>query len=554
MDPLIRNIEANININRAEILNTPVPKALAYADDITCLIENDVNNVKEIFAQYERLTRASGLSLNADKTEILDINENQYKVVYEGNEHCIRGTKAVKINGIAFNKDIPQMKEENYNGLVTKIEKMLVGWKARQLSLLGKILIYKTFGMSQVLYTLSIISLNAHQYKKIDMMFQNFLWGRDLNNMSRGARIERSRLNTRIEYGGFGMVQYERILEGVYRRQLSKMYDKDFNHPVRSMIVKNDICFATGKSLTELADDIAKRAHMLMDNLTWKYVKNLNNEQITEDITLFNQLGARDIGVAIKIRWLNSVEVMRLVHVLGCNSIKDIIDQGREAVRLSKIVLKAPYVRIIKALWQAHTRCENVQEDKFRLLNGCYKQVHKIKSKEFRELLDGPPKLTTPKIDLNFDINEDEGRWTVKSYFSKIKKLANTKHKNTLLRIWNGDCLSHTRLVHLQIVDSNLCPNCASVDTPMHVLVECEVATRTWTQLMAKLPKSPHIQMIEYALGVYDGKIEISIKAEILKMLMHFRDMSAEAIHIRLKNYFLITNPNNPRIKQIFGG
>jgi hypothetical protein len=270
MDPLIRNIEANANINRAEIVNTPIPKVLAYADDITCLIENDVNNVKEIFAEYERLTRASGLSLNADKTEILDINENQYKIVYEGNEHCIRGSKAVKINGIAFNKYIPQMKEENFNVLVTKIEKMLIGWKARQLSLLGKVLIYKTFGMSQVIYTLSIISLNAHQYRKIDMMFQNFLWGRDLNNLSSTARIERSRLNTQIEYGGFGMVQYERILEGVYCRQLSKMYDRDFNHPLKSMIVKNDTCFATGKSLTELADDIAKKAHILMDNLTWK--------------------------------------------------------------------------------------------------------------------------------------------------------------------------------------------------------------------------------------------------------------------------------------------
>jgi len=69
MDPLIRNIEANTNITLSEIQDTPLPKVLAYADDITCVIENDINNVKGIFAEYERLTGASGLSLNADKTE-----------------------------------------------------------------------------------------------------------------------------------------------------------------------------------------------------------------------------------------------------------------------------------------------------------------------------------------------------------------------------------------------------------------------------------------------------------------------------------------------------
>jgi Reverse transcriptase (RNA-dependent DNA polymerase) len=38
MDPLIRNIEANPNIIRPEIQGIPLPKVLAYADDITCMI------------------------------------------------------------------------------------------------------------------------------------------------------------------------------------------------------------------------------------------------------------------------------------------------------------------------------------------------------------------------------------------------------------------------------------------------------------------------------------------------------------------------------------
>jgi hypothetical protein len=45
----------------------------------------------------------------------------------------------------------------------------------------------------------------------------------------------------------------------------------------------------------------------------------------------------------------------------------------------------------------------------------------------------------------------------------------------------------------------------------------------------------------------------MSIKAEILKMLMHYRNMDAITIHTRLKNYFLTVSSKNARINEIFG-
>jgi hypothetical protein len=474
-------------------------------------------------------------------------------VQYGDEQHYLQGTKSIKINGVVFHKDIIQMKEENFNHLIVKIEKMLSGWRTRQLSLLGKILIYKTFGMSQVIYVLSVIGLSLNQYKRIDTMFNNFLWGRELGRAGTGSRIGRERLNTPIEYGGFGMIQYERILEGIYCRQLSKMYDHAFCHPLKSIIVKNESIFATGNSLTSLADEVAIKAHNVMSDVVTKYVKKLSNQQIVEDVILINQVGATDIGTIVKPRWQHSVEATRLLFTLGCTNIKDIIDRGREAVRLSRKIVKAPYLRIIKALWQSNMRCDFVQNEKYMTLKGTYKPIYMITSKEFRELMTGNAKLLPPRLTTNININDDNDRLAIKSYFSLVKRLANTRHKNTLLRIWNGDCLSNTRLVHLGVVDTNLCPNCAMIDTPMHMLVECYVASQTWTNLMARIPKSPHISLTDYALGIYDGRIEMSIKAEILKMLMHYRNMDADAIHRRLKNHFLTINSKNARIRTIFG-
>jgi hypothetical protein len=114
------------------------------------------------------LSEASGLVLNADKTEILDERGQQYKVNYLGQQYFINGKIEVKINGVYFNKSIIDMRERNYIHLHDKISKYLTSWKNRQLSLLGKILIYKTFGLSQVTCVLTVIKQDNKQYKLLN--------------------------------------------------------------------------------------------------------------------------------------------------------------------------------------------------------------------------------------------------------------------------------------------------------------------------------------------------------------------------------------------------
>jgi hypothetical protein len=271
-------------------------------------------------------------------------------------------------------------------------------------------------------------------------MFSNFLWGRELAGVDSGGRIGRERLNTPIELGGFGMIPYEKVLNAINCRQLSKLYDPAFEHPFKSIMVKNDTHFATGNSLTRIADTLANKAHNMMTCALTKHVKALSNLQISEDVVLIDILGATDIGNIIKPRWVNSIEAMRLVHTLGCTNIKDIIDRGRAAIKLSKKIVKAYYLRIIKALWQSNSRCEAIENEKFPSSKGTYKLIHMISSKEFRELVNGHVQLLQPKILLPIDINDEYNRYSIKSYFNNIKRLANTRHKNTLLRIWNGDC------------------------------------------------------------------------------------------------------------------
>ena len=55
-------------------------KAGGFADDVHVLCRADDESVKGIFRQYERLTKKSGLELNAEKTEILSMHSNVPRV------------------------------------------------------------------------------------------------------------------------------------------------------------------------------------------------------------------------------------------------------------------------------------------------------------------------------------------------------------------------------------------------------------------------------------------------------------------------------------------
>ena len=94
MEPLLRNIELNDNIEPISSGTLGLlPKVYAYADDVNCVMLDEESSLKELFKEYEKLTLASGLELNAEKTEIMRLCREEgrtYTVEYKEAEHEIR--------------------------------------------------------------------------------------------------------------------------------------------------------------------------------------------------------------------------------------------------------------------------------------------------------------------------------------------------------------------------------------------------------------------------------------------------------------------------------
>jgi hypothetical protein len=548
IDPLIRNIESNMNIERIELGDHVLPKVVAYADDITCLVDSK-RSLRHAFKEYECLSKASGLVLNADKTEIRDKTSALYKFKYMDETYRVKGLEEAKINGIIFNRDDMTMKEKNYEMLMNKINNSLSAWRTRSLSLLGKILIYKTFGLSQITYVLTAIELDEAHHKSITNIYFNYLWGRDLGSQTVSNRISKHKLCLPISSGGFGMIEPGKVIEGIRCKQLGKLFGSEYNHPLRNIVLNDNTSYIQEQCLTEYADPVAKEAIKVLRKNFFDNIKKMSNEQIASDLILLQQLGTVETVHMVKENWLGSREHATLIFNYNCANLRDTAiacTQQRRLLTVCKRLLKSVYYRILQVIYQRNIVVPEGILNKIKLVNGTYRNIELITSKEFRHVL----QMTVQNVSSRFKHNLDNS--TLKEYFKQIKRLSNTRHKNTLLRVWNGDCLSYSRLHHFGVVDMNACPHCGEYDTPEHMLFECGNVKRMWEMLMEKIPKPGNRTLMHYAIGINDTRTELMIKAELLKYAMHFREMEPEVKLRKTFAYLKAVNKNNTFLTNLY--
>lgn len=112
----------------------------------------------------------------------------------------VQWTKNVKILGINFSYDEAEMVDLNYIDKLKSLTKVLNLWKMRDLTVIGKIVIVKTFGLSKLLYTSSMIGMPNRIQKKVNEIIYRFIWkgGPD--------KIKRSVLCRKLDEGGLNMV------------------------------------------------------------------------------------------------------------------------------------------------------------------------------------------------------------------------------------------------------------------------------------------------------------------------------------------------------------
>jgi len=241
IDPLIRKIENNpdikaIPIPRSRLTNIAVSgKTSGFADDIGVAIKNERKSIELVFKNYDTFSKLSGIELNIDKTEILKLNHNTLHQDFHStpiafNNTVLNTKESITICGICFSNNSNVEYESNILDKITKMERQLIFWLQRSLSVEGKILIVKSYGLSQLIYSLQMCEINDREITDIERIIFKFLWNKKWIGNTAPDRIKRSTLKLPYNRGGLQVPDVGFLNKALKIKQFLRAMKT--NHPI----------------------------------------------------------------------------------------------------------------------------------------------------------------------------------------------------------------------------------------------------------------------------------------------------------------------------------
>ena len=535
MEPLIRNLEKNQAIEPifSRKLGSSLPKSYAYADDVNCVTKNKLSCIQAIFKEYERLTKLSGLTLNADKTEVLKVrstnapllNEPPFRINYLGDWHLLKESQEIKVNGILLRQDEEAMRKSNVDAVAKKIDNILKKWSRRSLSVLGKILILKTFGVSQIIYLLQSMCLKPVDFKMLNSLLYKFIWNRNYLAAKAPERIKREIMNKPIKLGGLGMLDVAELDNSLKLKALGRL--ERSKHPMllilRSKLDLSNFFFPT--CTVELEDVISRGIELLARD----------RQALWEEQRLYSN--------RIFVKSIKDLKLSDIVSRNGKNSIAYFNIRRNRKTKIAElnaleIGSLSPFVntRLIEASIETLNLNPGTPEipSSYLYYNGSsLAPINKLTSKQIRDLRSEKEPICIFKF--GHIMAPDEAL----NWAHNVSRLTSTKHKDLLLRLAHGELYYRERLHRYNLIDSPLCLRCNQLETLEHKFVTCSYVTALWKylgKLISPLDPNPQgapskdkVLCIENPRTAY-----LTIHAEIIARIRLLKPNSEYSVHPRV--------------------
>ena len=552
MEPLLCNIAAN---NRIKCIRSAragdLPKIYAYADDVNGLILNERDSLNEMFREYERLTNKSGLELNADKTEILPFSsegfiEKDFEINYLNKRHIVTAKKEIKVNGVLLQQNFEAMQNSNVLLVKGKMESQLRKWSTRQLTLLGKILLLKTYGISQIVFLMQSMILNQCHFKSLNEILYRFLWNRNFLAAKAPDRIKREIINTPITEGGLGMLDISELDDSLKLRAFGRL--KDTAHPFLIKVL-NDLDqsnYFDLKSKNSLEKISMKGAALV----------SIDRQRLLHEPGLTNNKRYVEIlkGLSIKLI-LNRAGLSSIIYFnLRLQGKTKITQLNANEVKLLERFIDPALAAVLKEISGINLAPSNEDQSDTIFYKNRQFQISKLSSKEFRNLRTPSNPICIYKFGCVATPNE------VRTWAMELKKVTSVRHRNLLLRIAHGEIYTNLKLFRYGLKDSPRCSRCNSIETLNHKFVDCPYVERIWKLVFEltdtlRVASEPNEEKCSKILGLVHctNKILLGIHAEVLNRIITLKDDTNYVLHpkkiVQLALGLLIRREKNEEIK-----
>lgn len=482
-------IRKNTKIHGINIGGTTC-KLSQFADDTTCFVR-DIASAKELFYLLEKFGQCSGLYCNTEKTLARWIGRN---VGLPPGELPVKWTEdAFDLLGITFSENTEEMEEMNYSKRIKKMNDLFRIWKMRDLSIIGKILVTKSLGISKLLYVASMIYTSENIKKEVQKDINAFVW------KSKPPKVKMDTLVKQISGGGLKLVDFTTQVKALVLSWIGRFFNNSrakwaatFNAQFHDFDVQDLLysrCCWKGLELLNLPPLYRQMLEY------WKeirsHLKPMVDVNVTEEFIWFNSYITIEGETLFFKEWYRK----------GIKYIRDLLkDDGSF---LSHIELEGKYeihtnflqcyqIRAaIPFTWKRILREGFVIERRqpaleFNIDEHTTKTIQNMTCKDFYWLLISMKRPTKPTAELKWaedlNIQPDQLNW------AEIYAVPSQCTLETKLRAFQYSCLHryvpHKKLLFRQgLVEEESCNNCPEQDTILHRFWRCPTTNQFWMKV-----------------------------------------------------------------------
>ena len=211
---MANKIQQDRQIKRIEMLGNEL-RLSQYADD-TNLFCADLASVEKALEIVENFGSLAGLKLNRKKTKAIWLGKWEKSESNPLQLKWLRNT--VKILGIPVSYDEKGNNQHNFNDKLQKLQTNLDLWRARDLTLFGRVLIIKSLALSQLVYSASSLNVPYAITPIIKSKLFKFLWKNEKD------KIKREGLYQDRDKGGIRMIDGESMIKALRLAWIPRLF------------------------------------------------------------------------------------------------------------------------------------------------------------------------------------------------------------------------------------------------------------------------------------------------------------------------------------------